>query len=104
MEAKYTYKEARCCALRINAVVMVARRRVSLGQLLALRWPKVAVAKGYLTSKAPGGLGQGDVTNCALHVGTPHDGLSLLLLGRPELVHPSWCQLAATFGSQPLSD
>lgn len=38
-------------------------------------------------------IGSGDVTTAPLHVETPHDGLSLLLLGWPEPGSPSCRQL-----------
>lgn len=41
-------------------------------------------------------IGSGDVTTAPLHVGTPHDGLSLLHLGRPEPGSPSCRQLWKT--------
>lgn len=56
-----------------------------VGLLVALRWPRVAVAKkGYL-AHAPRRSGQATSLLRPLHVGPPHNGLSLFILGRPEL-------------------
>lgn len=89
------YKEAYCCALlRINAACCDCW---ASSQLVALRWPRVAVAEKVISLTRSRKIGSGNVTTAPLHVGPPQYGLSLFPLGRSELVADSCCQLVPTF-------